>query len=341
MVDCCDTLKKRISIRRDFGNARILSVFEKLRQIEDRRIDNEIERYESYAEEDYHEYVELKNKRNSKQLPSIPKPAKRLQVSDFIDQTTPVVDLGSDTVFVDEEEEEEEDEDEVEPEEEEEEEEEEGDNFVLFLSVDDAESFDENKSFMTKLKEAEEIESDAAMKNVLQKLMMLKLSNRPSQDVHKMLVLVDSMLKHVTNENRVVGTDSESVLNITIQKLMDRLSTEDMARRAIAESKQLAQELELTREEKRQLKEELQGNKFELIRQIKTENYKQNEQLINQQRQIIKLKEQLKHPRRPPTPPGLYGNLHTVVHDNAEGDLSDDKLKLLPPAKKKKLMKNP
>ncbi|MCP8718876.1 MAG: hypothetical protein M5F18_06220, partial [Asgard group archaeon] len=106
MVDCCDTLKKRISIRRDFGNARILSVFEKLRQIEDRRIDNEIERYESYAEEDYHEYVELKNKRNSKQLPSIPKPAKRLQVSDFIDQTTPVVDLGSDTVFVDEEEEE-------------------------------------------------------------------------------------------------------------------------------------------------------------------------------------------------------------------------------------------
>ena len=90
---------------------------------------------------------------------------------------------------------------------------------------------------MTKLKEAEDIESDGAMKSVLQRLMKLKQSERSTEDVHKMLVLVDSMLQHVTNESRVIGTDAHSVLNITIQKLMDRLSTEDMARRAVAESK--------------------------------------------------------------------------------------------------------
>ena len=74
------------------------------------------------------------------------------------------------------------------------------------------------------------------MKSVLQRLMKLKQSERSTEDVHKMLVLVDSMLQHVT-ESRVIGTDAHSVLNITIQKLMDRLSTEDMARGAVAESK--------------------------------------------------------------------------------------------------------
>ena len=62
MVDMCSSLKRRISIRRDFGNARILNIFEKLAQIEDTRIDNEIEKYEMYAEEDYNEYVEGKKK---------------------------------------------------------------------------------------------------------------------------------------------------------------------------------------------------------------------------------------------------------------------------------------
>lgn len=92
MVDICTSLKRRISIRRDFGNARILNIFEKLAQIEDTRIDNEIEKYEMYAEEDYNAYIEGKNKRNSKQLPNIPKPTfKQLQVSDFIDIAEPVV----------------------------------------------------------------------------------------------------------------------------------------------------------------------------------------------------------------------------------------------------------
>ena len=48
--------------QKDFGNARILNIFEKLAQIEDTRIDNEIEKYEMYAEEDYNEYVEGKKK---------------------------------------------------------------------------------------------------------------------------------------------------------------------------------------------------------------------------------------------------------------------------------------
>ena len=209
MVDMCSSLKRRISIRRDFGNARILNIFEKLAQIEDTRIDNEIEKYEMYAEEDYNEYVEGKKKRNSKQLPNIPQSKlKLLQVSDFV--TTPEANTSLE-------------EDELTPELE--------DNFSGTES-----SFDE-KSFMTKLKEAEDIESDGAMKSVLQRLMKLKQSERSTEDVHKMLVLVDSMLQHVTNESRVIGTDAHSVLNITIQKLMDRLSTEDMARRAVAESK--------------------------------------------------------------------------------------------------------
>ena len=222
MVDMCSSLKRRISIRRDFGNARILNIFEKLAQIEDTRIDNEIEKYEMYAEEDYNEYVEGKKKRNSKQLPNIPQSKlKLLQVSDFV--TTPEANTSLE-------------EDELTPELE--------DNFSGTES-----SFDE-KSFMTKLKEAEDIESDGAMKSVLQRLMKLKQSERSTEDVHKMLVLVDSMLQHVTNESRVIGTDAHSVLNITIQKLMDRLSTEDMARRAVAESKMLSRQLELVKEEK-------------------------------------------------------------------------------------------
>lgn len=313
MVDMCSSLKRRISIRRDFGNARILNIFEKLAQIEDTRIDNEIEKYEMYAEEDYNEYVEGKKKRNSKQLPNIPQSKlKLLQVSDFV--TTPEANTSLE-------------EDELTPELE--------DNFSGTES-----SFDE-KSFMTKLKEAEDIESDGAMKSVLQRLMKLKQSERSTEDVHKMLVLVDSMLQHVTNESRVIGTDAHSVLNITIQKLMDRLSTEDMARRAVAESKMLSRQLELVKEEKELLEKELETNKIETIRELKKENYYQAELIATQERQLSKLQqkiEQLKSPnntalpvvdvgqqgfgngtvaslkdtsssspsKRPPTPPGLY-----------------------------------
>ena len=263
MVDMCSSLKRRISIRRDFGNARILNIFEKLAQIEDTRIDNEIEKYEMYAEEDYNEYIEGKKKRNSKQLPNIPQSKlKLLQVSDFV--TTPEANTSLE-------------EDELTPELE--------DNFSGTES-----SFDE-KSFMTKLKEAEDIESDGAMKSVLQRLMKLKQSERSTEDVHKMLVLVDSMLQHVTNESRVIGTDAHSVLNITIQKLMDRLSTEDMARRAVAESKMLSRQLELVKEEKELLEKELETNKIETIRELKKENYYQAELIATQERQLSKLQQ--------------------------------------------------
>ena len=330
MVDICTSLKRRISIRRDFGNARILNIFEKLAQIEDTRIDNEIEKYEMYAEEDYNAYIEGKNKRNSKQLPNIPKPTfKQLQVSDFIDIAEPVVESTTpetstpenlkETSF-----------EELSLE----------DNF--FASESD--SFDEEKSFMTKLKEAEDIESDGAMKSVLQRLMKLKRSERSTEDVHKMLVLVDSMLQHVTNESRVVGTDAHSVLNITIQKLMDRLSTEDMARRAVAESQKLSRQLELVMEEKQSLERELETNTVDTIRELKKENYYQTELIATQERQLSKLQQEVEQlqqqnetafhnppivepagqqdfgngtiatlkdtssspSKRPPTPPGLY-----------------------------------
>ncbi|KAL6454865.1 BNR1 Formin BNR1 [Candida maltosa Xu316] len=332
MVDICDSLKRRISVRRDFSNARILNIFEKLKKIEDRRINNEIERYEASAEEDYVEFVEIKKKRNSKQLPNIPFTPKRLKITDFIDQSASSLagDSTSETVIVEEDEEMDktqrvvylppekqqedviketiieehtsEDEDEDDDDDEVEVIDDPGDNFVSFISVgtddeDEDEESDyvsEEKSFMTKLKEAEDIESDTAMKNVLNRLMRLKQSKRSSADVHKMLVLVDSMLHHVTDESRVIGTDSETVLNITIQKLMDRLTTDDTARRAIAESQSLARELEHLKEEKTMLEEEIGTDKLEAIHQLKSDNHVQEETIAKQQQEIAKLQAELK-----------------------------------------------
>ena len=59
ILEQSDQIKSRITIRRDFSESRLLKIFDKLRVINDSRINEEIERYEAYAEEDYNVYFGL------------------------------------------------------------------------------------------------------------------------------------------------------------------------------------------------------------------------------------------------------------------------------------------
>lgn len=61
IIDKAKLIKLRINIRRELGDSRIDKIFDKLKVINDERIDEEIEKYESYGEDDYHAFFGIDN----------------------------------------------------------------------------------------------------------------------------------------------------------------------------------------------------------------------------------------------------------------------------------------
>ncbi|GMM35876.1 formin [Saccharomycopsis crataegensis] len=79
----------------------------------------------------------------------------------------------------------------------------------------------------------------------------------PEDDLNRMYSLIDSVVYHIVSESSMPGLDSENVLNGAIQRIMDRMQTDDIARRAVIESKDLSARLQKIEKERNELREQL------------------------------------------------------------------------------------
>lgn len=76
------------------------------------------------------------------------------------------------------------------------------------------------------------------VKDILNGLVFLKSTKSPSV-LMRLLSLLKSVMEHLIAELGVLGYDSETVLNTTIHRFMDRMETDDTAKRAVMETLEL------------------------------------------------------------------------------------------------------
>ena len=131
------------------------------------------------------------------------------------------------------------------------------------------------------------------LKSILLKLIMIN-SGRDSNQALRLLSLFDAVLVHIIAESTIVGTDAESVLNITIQRLMDQLETSDTAQRAMLETVELRDTIQAITAEKEILEQELGMGANVTIEKFKQECVSNQEIMKMQKSQIIHLQNQKK-----------------------------------------------
>lgn len=107
--------------------------------------------------------------------------------------------------------------------------------------------------------------------NILLKLTKI-LSSQDIDHTQRVLSLVDGVLSHIITESSMVSSDSESVLHFTIQKLMDRLESDETARRAVLETLELKGTIGELLKEKQTLEAQMGSDLNELIENLKREN---------------------------------------------------------------------
>ncbi|KAK6460235.1 armadillo-type protein, partial [Scheffersomyces coipomensis] len=116
---------------------------------------------------------------------------------------------------------------------------------------------------------------------------LLMIHDRSPIEAKHLLQLLESVLQHLINETSIVYTDSSSVLNFSIQRLMDRLTTEDTANRAILENHELTKALKNLKEAKHRGESEVDIESFDKL-QLKLQASEKN--IISQQKLISLLK---------------------------------------------------
>lgn len=236
IIEGTKSMKVRISLRRELNDSRILKIFDKLKVISDDRINDEIEKYEGYAEEDYNEFFNIENKLKS--------------------ETPQDIDLLSlDELF--------------------------SELKSLFVSLE----FPENSGFRS---------SKDYIKAVLMKFLMLKDSRKSEIELSRLLVLIDSVLQHIVGGSSVIGANATSVLNSSIQRLMDRMITDDTARHTISETHELERHITLLEGQKKQLEVEASFGLNETIVNLKKEKYFYTNKIVSLEKQISVLQFQIK-----------------------------------------------
>lgn len=114
-------------------------------------------------------------------------------------------------------------------------------------------------------------------------------SNRAIQDskdpqqLSKQLKLIDSLVTNV-GSSAVATTDGETTMNVTIQKLYDAMQTDEVARRAILESRSLTKKLEEVQADRDALAEKLDNAGNGLVGQLKQEIEERDRILAKNQR---------------------------------------------------------
>lgn len=232
------SLQLRISLRREFTDSRIFNIFDKLKVLEDKRLNEEIDKYELFAEEDYAEFVNIGDMTST-----LSHPASR----------------------------------------------------GLFANIDDL--FMELKKLYGVDPEGEDVEDgspELQLRAILHKLVALKEGGRPESDINQLLVLINSVLQHIISGSTMIGSDAGNVLNISIQRLMDRLNTDDTARRAILEARETKTALQKLEEEKRALEVELSFGSTGLISNLKKEILLGATKIVAQLKQISLLQYQIR-----------------------------------------------
>ncbi|CUM46045.1 uncharacterized protein AC631_02187 [Debaryomyces fabryi] len=233
IIEGTKSIKMRISLRRELNDSRVLKIFDKLKVINDDRINEEIEKYEGYAEEDYNEFFNFETQAKSDKAG----------------------DIDVDKLF--------------------------GELKSLFLSL----KFPENSGFHS---------SKDYIKSIFMKFLMLKDSRRSEIEITRLLILIDSVLHHVITESSVIGANANSVLNSSIQRLMDRMITDDTARYTILETQELEKQITLLEEQKKELEIEASFGLNETVANLKKEKSFYMNKIVSLEKQISVLQFQIK-----------------------------------------------
>lgn len=222
-------IRSRISLRRELNDSRLQKIFDKLKVINDDRLNGEIEKYEVYAEEDFQEFFNLHDK-------SLDLLDTEMTIDEIYDAIKKEFDI---------------------------------DNGIE----------DENSIYL---------------KSIFQKIMLLKKTGRDESDVVKLLNVFDSVLRYIVAETSSVDLNANSILNNSIQTLIERLSTDETAREAVLENEELSKKLKLLEEDLNQLKLEASFGYNETLLNLKSENKLAANKIASQERQIGLLQYQIK-----------------------------------------------
>lgn len=243
------SIDDRITIRRQFSESGLLEIFQKFRSLDDVNINNEIEKYELFAEEDYND----------------------------ICNTTTILGLGG--------------------------EDEENDLQLVDLF--------EDLQRLYKLDEEQDL-----LKSILQKLVLLKDTNRNTHQISKLLWLTDSIVQHIMAHSTTLNVSPATVVNSSIQRLLDRLATEETANRAVQEASKLERRI-VDLEDEIQHQHKTNKPTESLSKEVQALTLK----IESQQRHIGLLQYQVKH---------LEGEKKKLLQRLNSGSMNDSGSHLIP-----------
>lgn len=251
---------KRITIRKELEGSHLLSVFETIKQFEDDRIHHELEKYERMAKEDEQE----KRIRHSKTLPQLPNPNEDSDSKSIL-ASSPTATTELDELA----------------------------RYGLFGSQKRNTQLSDPKDSLqpaTPVFASQKNEESPLAQQVYLKIAALEISPNSDVIINKVLSLLDYVLESGPNIHPQLN-DKESFSAVTLERLIDSLASESIARSAIAETKSLKRELK----RQKQLNESLLKD-AELLDKTKlaAENELQLLEIKSLGRQISLLQRQIK-----------------------------------------------
>ncbi|KAI5967630.1 hypothetical protein CANMA_002810 [Candida margitis] len=294
IVHAAGPARKRIAIRKQFEESHLLSIFETIKQFEDARIHLELEKYENSAKSDEQE----RNIRQSKTLPALP------NLDDEYESTS--MSTSSHTAS--------------------------GEfnelkKFGFFgpqeRSTQLNASYGIRKSPVKRdasvLEDQNSDDSTMAQK-VFSKIAALETSSNSHGLIDKVLLLLDCLLEKTPNSYRESG-DKELFSAVTLERLIDSLSTESIARSAIAETKSLKKELK----RQKQLNETLSKNaELQDKAGLRAENESQSQEIKSLGCQISLLQRQIKQLEQDKAKAFRNRNVNHSFEDLNSRDETDD-----------------
>lgn len=234
MILRCETLKDRITMRRELADSRLPNILDKVRVFNDDLINLQAAEYEDRADDDY---SELLNDTNLKQFAEA-------------DEYNTLDDV-----------------------------------FAELKNVI-PENEEEDKLF-------ELVLGSDRLKSILLKIKKI-CSLKDQGTANKLLTLMDAVLIHIMNDSYVGGSNPETVLNMAVLRLMDRMETNDTARRAVMETIALKSVIKNLEAEKQQLEVEVGTGAKTTIENLKDEVSSKDDLIKLQIKQIEVLQHQKK-----------------------------------------------
>ncbi|KAK6197858.1 uncharacterized protein RJT21DRAFT_128331 [Scheffersomyces amazonensis] len=227
IINGTNDISTRLSLRKEFTESRLLKVFDKLKMLNDIRINEEIENYEQYAEDDYNEFIDVGNEIISKNSTDY----SIMNLPNLLDHVKNRYSINSDN------------------------------------------------------EHQHEHEHEDIIRGILSKLLFLHDTDRSNAEIASLLKLIDSVIQHIIAESSIISSDATSILNFSIQKIIDRLISEDTAKRVILENRELTHALHRLEEEKKDPRINSNGESIESLKH----ELKLSEQSISNQKKLISL----------------------------------------------------